>query len=57
MNPYVAVADCDASAAKAKSLGAQVVVPPEDIPKVGRLSVLIDPLGAAFAVFRGVSTA
>jgi len=50
--PYVAVADCDASAEKAKSLGAQVVVPPTDIPEVGRFAVLMDPAGAALAVIR-----
>jgi len=50
--PYVAVADCDASAGKATSLGAQVVVPPTDIPEVGRFAVLIDPCGGALAVIR-----
>ncbi len=53
--PYVHVADCDASAAKAKQLGAQqLVVPPTDIPDVGRFALLIDPLGAAVAIIRGV---
>jgi uncharacterized protein len=53
--PYVHVADCDASAAKAKQLGAQqLVVPPTDIPDVGRFALLIDPLGAALAIIRGV---
>jgi uncharacterized protein len=48
--PYVAVADCDATAAKAKALGAlSVVMPPMDIPSVGRASVVIDPTGAAIA--------
>jgi predicted enzyme related to lactoylglutathione lyase len=51
--PYVRVADCDASAAKAGQLGAQVVVPPSDIPNVGRFAVLVDPLGAAVAVIKG----
>lgn len=50
--PYVRVADCDASVAKAKSLGAQITVPPTDIPNIGRFSVLLDPLGAALAVMR-----
>ena len=50
--PYVAVADCDASASKAKSLGAQVVHEPTDIPAVGRFSVFVDPLGAAIAVIK-----
>ncbi|MFZ2651438.1 MAG: VOC family protein [Burkholderiaceae bacterium] len=52
--PYVQVADCDASAAKAKQLGARdIVVPPTDIANVGRFAVLIDPRGAALAIMRG----
>jgi predicted enzyme related to lactoylglutathione lyase len=47
--PYLRVADCDASAARGKSLGAKVVVPPTDIPQVGRFAVLADPLGASIA--------
>ena len=48
--PYVCVADCDASSAKATSLGATVVVPPSDIPGVGRLAMFVDPQGASIAV-------
>src|SRR5436309_5521827 len=48
--PYFAVDDCDATAAKAKSLGGQNYVPPTDIPNVGRFSVIADPQGASFAV-------
>ncbi len=56
--PYVHVADCDASAAKATQLGAlSQVVPPTDIPNVGRFAVLIDPLGAALAIIRGAAGA
>jgi predicted enzyme related to lactoylglutathione lyase len=47
---YVAVADCDASAARAKELGATVVMPPTDIPNVGRFATLIDPTGAAISI-------
>ncbi len=50
--PYVTVADVDASAAKAKSLGAQVVMEPFDVPGVGRIAVLLDPQGAAIGVFK-----
>jgi uncharacterized protein len=53
--PYVAVADCDATAAKAKSLGAQVIVAPQDIPNVGRFATFIDPQGAMLAVMKPVS--
>jgi uncharacterized protein len=49
---YVAVADCDATAALAASLGATMYVPPTDIPGTGRFAVLADPQGAAFAIYR-----
>ena len=50
--PYVTVDDVDASAAKAKSLGAQVVMEPFDVPTVGRIAVLLDPQGAAVGLFK-----
>jgi predicted enzyme related to lactoylglutathione lyase len=50
--PYVAVADCDATAAKATSLGAQIIVQPNDIPDVGRFAALIDPQGACIAFMK-----
>jgi len=46
---YFSVSDCDATVTKAEQTGAQVHVPPMDIP-VGRFSMLTDPQGAAFAV-------
>ena len=49
--PYFQVADTDASAAKVKSLGGSVMVPPTDIPKTGRFAIVNDPQGAMFAVF------
>jgi predicted enzyme related to lactoylglutathione lyase len=42
--------DVDAATAKASELGATVVIPPADIPNVGRFSVLNDPQGAAFGL-------
>jgi len=48
--PYFAVADCDASANKAKSLGGQLHVGPQDIPKVGRFAILGDTQDAGFAI-------
>lgn len=50
---YFAVEDCDASAAKAVSLGATQCVPPTDIPGTGRFAVFSDPQGAFFAIYRG----
>lgn len=55
--PYVSVADCDASAARASALGATLCLPPTDIPDVGRFACFIDPLGAALGIIRGKSTA
>jgi uncharacterized protein len=50
--PYFQVADADASAVKATTLGANVRVPATDIPNVGRFAVIADPQGATFAVFK-----
>ncbi len=46
---YFAVADADATAAKAASLGAAVPMMPSDLP-VGRFAVINDPHGTVFAV-------
>jgi len=50
--PYFQVSDVDASARKAQGQGARLFVPPNDIPNVGRFSVIQDPQGAVFAVFK-----
>ena len=47
---YITVDDVDATVKKAEKIGAKVLVPPMDIPKVGRFAVLQDPQGAAFAI-------
>lgn len=51
--PYFSVANCDEATAKAQQLGAQVYLPPMDIPGTGRFAVFADPQGAVFAVFQG----
>lgn len=43
---YVTVADVDATAKKAEQLGGKVLVPPRDIPDVGRFCLIQDPQGA-----------
>jgi len=48
--PYFLVANCDQSAERAKNLRGDLKVPPTDIPKVGRFSVIQDPTGATFAI-------
>ncbi|MFQ5426555.1 MAG: VOC family protein [Gaiellales bacterium] len=50
--PYVLVSDCNASAAKATELGGKILVPPTDIPNVGRFAVFSDPTGACLAIIR-----
>jgi hypothetical protein len=50
---YFGATDVDADARKATDLGATVVVGPADIPGTGRFAVLLDPQGAAFALFKG----
>lgn len=47
---YFAVADTDATVAKAEQLGGSVIAPAFDAPGVGRIAVLSDPNGAAFSV-------
>jgi predicted enzyme related to lactoylglutathione lyase len=49
---YFAVDDCDAKAQKAAELGANICLPPADIPSVGRFAVIQDPQGAAFAIIK-----
>jgi len=52
---YISSPDVDATVKQAAGLGATTHVPPTDIPNVGRFAVLIDPQGAAFAVFKSSS--
>jgi predicted enzyme related to lactoylglutathione lyase len=49
---YFAVDDCDAKTEKATELGGSVMKPPDDIPGIGRFSILLDPQGAAFAIIK-----
>ena len=49
---YFLVADCDASTAKAKELGAREFMPAMTLENVGRFSVIADPQGAAFSLFQ-----
>lgn len=49
---YFAVPDCDAAAARAGELRAEVHVPPTDIPDTGRFAMIKDPQGAYFCVIR-----
>jgi predicted enzyme related to lactoylglutathione lyase len=50
--PYFGSADVDATAAKVQELGGTVLVPPTDIPEVGRFAVISDPQGAFFSIIK-----
>ena len=49
--PYVASPDIQATADKAVELGGKIMVPPTEIPTVGKFTVITDPQGAVFAAF------
>jgi predicted enzyme related to lactoylglutathione lyase len=49
---YFSVDDVDASAAKAKQMGANLYLAPMTMEGVGRFSVIADPQGAVFAIFK-----
>ena len=49
---YVDVPDVDAATEKAKSLGATIVQPKTEVPGMGWFSVIIDPTGAALALWQ-----
>ncbi len=55
--PYVEVADCDATAAKAGPLGGKLLSAPADIPGVGRFAIVSDPLSVPIAMLRGIDRA
>jgi len=47
---YVTVDDVDATAKLAEQMGAKTIVPPTDIPNVGRFCLFQDPQGALISV-------
>lgn len=47
---YIAVENVDETASKAFELGATIINPPTDIPKVGRFCIIQDPTGGVFSV-------
>ena len=49
---YFQVDDVDATANKAKEMGAKLFLPPMSMEGVGRMSVIADPQGAVFAIFK-----
>src|SRR5215475_11860120 len=49
---YVAADDVDALTRKAESLGGRTILAPNDIPTVGRFSIIADPQDAVIALFK-----
>jgi uncharacterized protein len=49
---YIQVDDVDATASKAKEMGAKLYLPAVTMEGVGRMSIIADPQGAVFAVFK-----
>ncbi len=49
---YFGVDDADATAKKAETLGGSIIMPPMDIPEIGRFAGLQDPQGAMFSIFQ-----
>jgi len=50
--PYVLTSDADATANRARKLGATMCVEPADIPGVGRFAAFNDPAGASIAILQ-----
>ncbi len=53
---YIGTPDVDATVEQARSLGAELLVGPMDIPTIGRFAVMADPQGAVFAPFTSAGT-
>jgi len=49
---YVTVADVDATLKQVEQLGGKVLMPPMEVPGVGRMAVIQDPQGAALSVIK-----
>jgi uncharacterized protein len=50
--PYVQVANADQTAERAKRLGATLIVPPTQIPNVGRFAIFADPQGVPLGILQ-----
>ena len=56
-NSYIATADCAATEAKARELGATITVPTMEVSGFGKLAFFMDPDGASCALWQDTSTA
>jgi predicted enzyme related to lactoylglutathione lyase len=48
----MAVEDVGAAVKRAESLGARTIIPPTTLPEGDEMSVMLDPQGISFAVWR-----
>jgi predicted enzyme related to lactoylglutathione lyase len=48
---HIATEDVDAAVARAKKLGATALLEGTDVPNVGRIAVLLDPVSAVFCLY------
>ncbi len=53
---YISTQDVDATVARARELGANVLMDGMDIPDVGRVAVAQDPVGAVFGLWQATTT-
>jgi predicted enzyme related to lactoylglutathione lyase len=53
---YLATDNVDATAAKIKGAGGQVLAEPMDVMSEGRMAIAMDTAGAAFGLWRGANT-
>jgi hypothetical protein len=53
---YIGSEDVDAGVSRAEGLGGKVSRPASDMTEVGRVAVMIDPQGAAFGIFKPLSS-
>jgi uncharacterized protein len=54
--PYVQVANTDATVARVKKLGGEIVTEPADIPGIGRFAIFKDPTGAVLGIIQPPAT-
>jgi predicted enzyme related to lactoylglutathione lyase len=49
---YVGVKDIQQSTDQARSLGAKIMLGPQEIPNIGWMTILQDPTGCTIAIFQ-----
>ena len=52
-NVYFATDDCDATAARSREAGGQILMEPMDVADDGRMALVGDPVGAQFGLWQG----